>query len=50
MYCEHALSEPHVLKLFLKDVPILTFFTLFFHFCLQSLVLVCPVNQDPGYT
>lgn len=26
------------------------FFTLFFHFCLQSLVLVCPVNQDPSYT
>ena len=36
--------------LFLKDVGILTFFTLFFHFCLQSLVLVCPINQDPSYT
>ena len=36
--------------LFPKDVGILTFFTLFFHFGLQSLVFVCPVNQDPSYT
>lgn len=50
MYCEQPLSELDVLQLFLKDVAILTFFTLFFHFCLQSLVLVCPVNQDPSYT
>lgn len=34
----------------LKDGAILTFFTLFFYFRLQSLVLVRPVNQDPSYT
>lgn len=38
------------MKLRLKGAAILTFFTLFFHFRLQPLVLVRPVNQNPGDT